>query len=201
MAPDVPAPEPPAEPTVAPDVPAPEPPAEPDVPAPEPPAEPTVATVEEVVVVEPTAVSAPVVARGEAIYRSLNYDLATVGYSISFHPRNEQFLGLTFTRRRHIEIYDRTSMSDADLAHVIAHEIGHAVDHILNDLDDRNRWRSARGIDANIRWWPGEAAPDRATPAGDFAECFGTLLAGSPSQSAWGSCDAQLDLIAELARG
>ena len=144
-------------------------------------------------------VGAPTGLRGERLYLSLNYDIAALGYTISFHDANLRFLGVTLTEHRHIEIYDRITLSDADLAHVIAHELGHAIDHVLNDVDDRNRWRAARGMDPGIHWWPPNAGVDRATPAGDFAECFASVIAGGRSDSAWGSCSEDVDLLVELA--
>ena len=179
------------------------------------PARPVPATAIPAILIEPTpvptvaAVPAPVpapapadhVARGQAALARINYDLSSVGYTISFHPGNQAHLGLTFTRNRHIEIYVRQSMSNATLAYVIGHEMGHAVDHIRNTTADRQRWSAARGMAANGAWWPVGVGSDLATPAGDFAECFASWATGSPSHSSWGGCGSAMPLMGELAYG
>lgn len=139
------------------------------------------------------------VTRGNAALARLGYDVASIGYTISFHPHTGSHRGLTFTRRRHIEVYVRPSMTDAELDYVIAHELGHAVDHMRNSDEERGRWRAARGIDPHGSWWPTGTGSDFATPAGDFAECFASWLAGSPSHSAWGGCGSVMSLVQELA--
>jgi len=131
----------------------------------------------------------------------VGYNLAPLGYSISFHPGNANYYGLTFSGPRTIEIYVRPESSDAHLAYVVAHEVGHAIDHILNSADDRVRWRSVRGISQEINWWPSSGRGDLATPAGDFAECFAAWAVGSPGYSSWGSCGGSTGLMAELANG
>lgn len=171
------------------------------VPAPPPPPSPSVPTpAPQVVAVAPAATSNHV-ARGEAMYARIGFDVASIGYSISFHETDPNFLGLTFSGPRSIEIYVRPGSSDAHLSYVIAHEIGHAIDHILNSADDRARWRSVRNIPTDIQWWPSNVRSDMATPAGDFAECFASWSVGSASHSSWGNCAGSYSVMAELARG
>lgn len=148
------------------------------------------------------AASAPNhVARGEAMYARIGFDVASLGYSISFQHYNASYLGLTFSGPRNIEIYVRPDSSDAHLSYVIAHEIGHAIDHILNSGEDRVRWRASRGISPDVPWWPSTVRSDMATPAGDFAECFASWRVGSPSHSSWGNCSGSHALMAELVQG
>jgi len=139
--------------------------------------------------------------RGQDAMQLVMFDLASIGYTVSFHPANPRYLGLTFTDRRHIEVYVRRSTSDAYLAYIIAHEIGHAVDHIRNDNADRAAWRAQRGMVAGLPWWPTNLDSDLSTPAGDFAECFASWSTGFNSHSAWGSCAPVMDQMAALAHG
>lgn len=104
------------------------------------------------------------------------------GWTVELMPARYDVHGLTFTGEARIELYVRPT-DDADiLARVLAHELGHAADLTLNDDTDRAAWLDQRGIDG-APWWPGEAASDFASGAGDFAECFSTWQVGSTSRS------------------
>jgi hypothetical protein len=102
------------------------------------------------------------------------------GWRIRFREASQGAYGYTLTDEQQIEIYVRPDQSDALLAHVLAHELGHAVDVALNDGDDREAWREARGM-AEQPWWPDDRAADFATGAGDFAECFAAAMLGPGS--------------------
>ncbi len=111
--------------------------------------------------------------------------------------------GYTYVDEQRIEIFVRDDMSDALLAHVIAHELGHAVDVTLNTGEDRSSWATARGIEA-VQWWPGSGVTDFSTGAGDFAESFAAWQVGTANyRSAVASAPSaeQLALLASLATG
>ena len=137
--------------------------------------------------------------RGQAAYEAVDFDLADLDYEISFHGPEFGYLGMTFLDENRIEIYARPTLSDDELAFVVGHEIGHAVDHMLNSPEDRQRWREARGVDPDVRWWPAQDTTDWGSLAGDFAECFAAWLTGEPSKHVETSCDGTEELIEELA--
>ena len=122
------------------------------------------------------------------------------GWSIAFLPAKVGLRGLTKVGERRIEIYVRARDTAASLARVVAHELGHAVDVGLNSPADRVRWREVRGVSGSVSWWPGDAVSDFDTLAGDFAEAFATMLAGSVSQSriAPPPGPAELAVLAEM---
>ncbi len=99
-------------------------------------------------------------------------------WTIKFSPGRSGILGYTYTDRKEIEVFVRDNISDALLAHVIAHELGHAVDLTLNSGDDRRSWQDARGI-ASTAWWPSSGATDFSVGAGDFAESFAAWQVGA----------------------
>jgi hypothetical protein len=142
--------------------------------------------------------------RGERALSTFSYDWRNgiPGWEISFHEARSGVLGYTFVDERRIEVYVRPEMSDALLAHVIAHEIGHAVDVTHNSGEDRKRWQRLRGIE-DEPWWPGSGATDFSTGAGDFAESFAAWQVGDNSfRSMIGDSPgaAEITLIAELSR-
>lgn len=143
------------------------------------------------------AVSPPTTAEdlGRAALAQLPVSPADFGFSISFHGALDGYQGLTHVGDRHIEIFVRQGDSRQHLAHVIAHEIGHAVDIARNDESDRASWRAARGMGNGVAWWPGPAAPDFQTGAGDFAECFAYRFLRTPTRSVFGSCAGTESLI------
>jgi hypothetical protein len=104
------------------------------------------------------------------------------GWTVELMPARYDVHGLTFTGDARIELYVRPTDDAATLARVLAHELGHAADLTLNDDTDRAGWLDQRGI-PHAPWWPGEAASDFASGAGDFAECFSTWQVGSTSRS------------------
>ena len=143
--------------------------------------------------------------RGERALASYSYNwqAGLPGWEISFHPGRQGVLGYTFVQEQRIEVYVRSAMSDALLAHVVAHELGHAIDVTLNSGDDRRRWQEQRAIDEKA-WWPGNGATDFSTGAGDFAESFASWQVGDASfRSNLGDppTDADNALMAELASG
>ena len=125
---------------------------------------------------------------------------ALPGWRISFHGERPGLFGLTLVDDKRIEIYVRKEQDPELLVHIVAHEIGHAVDVTMNDGPDRRRWQEARGIGSEP-WWPGEAASDFATGAGDFAEGFAFWQAGPEhfrSKIGPSPTEEQIALLAEL---
>jgi hypothetical protein len=122
------------------------------------------------------------------------------GWTVEFLPERDGLYGLTKVRHQRIEIYVRLDRSPTFLAHVIAHELGHAVDVTLNDEDDRDRWRAARGLDS-APWWPESGKTDFQTGAGDFAESFAAWQINADNfRSELGTAPTatQTELLAEL---
>ena len=139
--------------------------------------------------------------RSLALLRT-DWRAALPGWQIRFLPGRKGLRGATYPDRRVIEIYVRSGDRPDELAHVVAHELGHAVDVARLDDADRAAWRAARGVPANVRWFPeGSAVADYATPAGDWAESFAHWQVGSGWFSRVGPPPdaAQQVLIARLA--
>lgn len=111
--------------------------------------------------------------RGEKALGELGIDIATLlpGWTIGFEGPRDGMRGTTFPYDHHIAIYMRDSYSDVELRHVIAHEVGHAVDVTYLNDEARARYLEARGA-AGLQWWPGSAAPDYSSGAGDWAEAW-----------------------------
>jgi len=130
----------------------------------------------------------------------ISYPWQDLGYELRFLPAKEGLRGLTYPYEQRIEIYVRPSDTPESLAHVVAHEVGHVIDVVLNSGESRVRWLTARGLDADYRWWPTSGESDFATGAGDFAECFAVWQVDAPSYSEIdATCADDLGLLRELA--
>lgn len=160
---------------------------------------------------EPTPVPPVVIAAlpptpgevGTAALELVRFDWRSrfVEWEIHFEGARDGLRALTFPSERRIEVFVRAGDTPSSIHRVLAHEIGHLVDVEVNSEDDRNRWRSQRGIGDSVSWWPDESKPDFATGAGDFAEAFAVWETGVTSHSTVaGQPDAaDLALLEELA--
>ncbi len=143
--------------------------------------------------------------RGLRALDRISYDWANrlPGWTVTFSPGRNGVFGYTYVSEQRIEIFVRDSMSDALLAHVVAHELGHAVDVTLNSGDDRAAWADARSI-GTVQWWPGDGVTDFSTGAGDFAESFAVWQVGGGNyrgRAAGLPSAEQLSLLSTLANG
>jgi len=111
-------------------------------------------------------------ARGLAALARLSYPYRQLGYTIAFLPGMPGYFGRGFHEQRRIEVYVRSSESDDELAHVVAHEIGHAIDWLYHTPDRDRQWLLLRGVDPATEWAPCPFCPDFGAPSGDFAETF-----------------------------
>lgn len=119
--------------------------------------------------------------RGEAALRRLSYPYQQLGYTIEFLPGMPGYFGRGFHEQHRIEIYVRNSQSDAELAHVVAHEIGHAVDWMYHTPVRDRQWLLLRGVDPSTEWAPCPFCTDFGAPSGDFAESFALWQLGQTS--------------------
>jgi hypothetical protein len=119
--------------------------------------------------------------RGEAALRRLSYPYQQLGYTIVFLPGMPGYFGRGFHEQHRIEIYVRNSQSDAELAHVVAHEIGHAVDWMYHTPARDQQWLRLRGVDPSTEWAPCPFCTDFGAPSGDFAETFALWQLGQTS--------------------
>ena len=119
--------------------------------------------------------------RGEAALRRLSYPYQQLGYTIEFLPGMPGYFGRGFHEQHRIEIYVRNSQSDAELAHVVAHEIGHAVDWMYHTPARDRQWLLLRGVDPSTEWAPCPFCTDFGAPSGDFAETFALWQLGQTS--------------------
>ena len=126
----------------------------------------------------------------------LPFDISTVlpGWDVQYLGARDGYRGMTFSQTQIIELYVRPSDSASSLAGILAHELGHAID--LAHLDDQARleWYEGRGFVPGTPWWPGSAALDFHTGAGDFAEAFAFWALGDPSSSEIGGSLDQADM-------
>ncbi len=136
----------------------------------------------------------------EPTMAALGLDVEKVlpGWTVEFLPERPGFRGVTFRKELRIEMYVQAGDSPERLAGILAHEVGHAIDLTYLTEQDRHAWLAARGI--TNPWWPGDAAPDFATGAGDFAEAFAELTTGDPSESvaAGALTESQIELLNRL---
>jgi hypothetical protein len=117
--------------------------------------------------------------RGEQALARINYPWQTLGYTISFEPGRQTYLGLTESGPRIIHIYVRGNESLDTLTRTIGHELGHALDFTLTSDDERTQYIAIRGINATLDTWYGcDACEDYSTAAGDWAETFQYWLLG-----------------------
>jgi hypothetical protein len=160
------------------------------------------AAAEAVVSVDPSVAAGPVDAVAAVELVTYPWRSRLPGWTIEFLPPRPGYEGMTYPRRRLIEVYVRPGASARQVAEIAAHELGHAVDVSRLTDADRARWRAARGLPDTTAWNPTSAAPDFASGAGDFAEAFAAWQVGKSSRSTLaGQPDAQqLALVAELAR-
>lgn len=139
---------------------------------------------------------------GEAALAKVTYPWTDrlAGWSIVFLPGRPGLLGGTWTYEQRIEIYVRESQTAQDVAFTLAHELGHAVDVTLMSEHDRQRWKTARAIDAAVPWWVESGATDFSSGSGDWAEAFAVWQIGGESHSrvAPQPSPAQLKLLADL---
>ncbi len=137
--------------------------------------------------------------RGMDALESIDYPWRQVldGWTVSFQAGRSDVSAFVHFDRREIELFVRSSHSDAQLARVMAHEIGHVVDWRHVDDTERQRWLEQRGLTGRA-WYPTSGTNDFFSPAGDFAEAFAVWLLGGQSAARIGGpvTQADLDLMA-----
>jgi hypothetical protein len=116
--------------------------------------------------------------RGHAALRGLGYDWRALGYRVVFRPYKGGVLGTANRRTRLITIYVKPGQSELSLRTSLAHELGHALDFGHGSDQRRDTYRRIRGLSPRSAWFPCDRCNDLASPAGDFAEVFGTWLVG-----------------------
>ncbi len=131
-------------------------------------------------VAQTVATPAAVGAQAESLL-PFDWEQALPGWTIVYTGPDAGFRGLTYPYDKTIEMFVRPDDTPQSLAGILAHELGHAIDVTHFDDGDRNRWKDARGIDA--QWWPDAYASDFQTGAGDFAEAFAYWAVNDPSSS------------------
>lgn len=124
----------------------------------------------------PTTQPGPEV-RGQAVLASLSVNVLSLipGWTLEFLGEDPGYRGSTFPGERRIEIYVRNDLTDAQLAHTIAHEVGHAMD--IDQMDDASRvdWITARGR-PGLAWWAPSGVSDYSVGSGDLAESVAWTL-------------------------
>lgn len=140
-------------------------------------------------------------ARGQAALDRISYpwEQALDGWTISFNGPRSDISGWIDFGERTIYLYVRSSHSDTQLAHVMAHEIGHAVDFLKVTPSEKSRWLEQRGISPQS-WYPSAGSNDFSSPAGDFAEAFAVWQVGGAYQATIGTSPTQadFDLLADI---
>jgi len=155
----------------------------------------------------PTVLAAPetvnqfaqIGAEAEALI-AYDWESALPGWTIEYVGDTPGYRGLTHTPSKAIAIYVNDGDTAQDVAGILAHEIGHAIDVEYLDDSGRGAWLEARGMPR--AWWPGNGLGDFHVGAGDWAEAVASLIAGSPSDSAYGDFTPdQLNLVSQLLPG
>ena len=137
--------------------------------------------------------------RATEIEARIDFDFrrALPSWTIVHAGSDPTWRGLTNSIERTVTLFDRPETPVEEAAAILAHELGHAVDLDHLSDEDRNAWRSLRGITGP--WWADDGLADFAVGAGDFAEAVAAVLVGSPSRSDYGQFDdAQLRFVADL---
>jgi hypothetical protein len=109
---------------------------------------------------------------------ALDWPWQELVFDVRFRPYRGRFLGLTDASTRTITVYVKRGQSEGDLRTTIAHELGHALDAVTGTEETRAAYREARGIAADVPWYPCDRCEDLRSPAGDFAETFARWLVG-----------------------
>lgn len=122
-------------------------------------------------------------AEAEALI-SYDWESALPGWTVNFEGNAPGYRGMTHTPSQTITIYLDAGDTAHEAAGILAHEIGHAIDVVHMTDDARAQWLEARGMPR--AWWPGNGLSDFHVGAGDFAEGVASLIADSPSDSAYG---------------
>jgi hypothetical protein len=117
-----------------------------------------------------------VVARAE---RLVSVTPAQLGYTLRVAGPVAGLRGQTDTAARTITLFVSPSDAPHVVAHDLAHEIGHAFDARRLTPALRAAYLRGRGV-PGAPWFPGRAASDYRSGAGDFAEVFALCHASSP---------------------
>ena len=138
--------------------------------------------------------------RGQQALALINYPWQQLGYTVSFEPGRETYLGLTESGSRIIHIFVRDNESLDTLARTIGHEMGHALDFSMTSDDERAHYIAIRGINATVDTWYGcDACEDYSTAAGDWAETFQYFLFGPGQYYSKMGPPPSADQLAQLA--
>jgi hypothetical protein len=118
-------------------------------------------------------------ARVAAALATIDTPWRRLGYRLLVRPARAGVLGMSDATARTLTLYVRRDESVPLLAFTLAHEVAHVVDYEALTEADRRHWRRLRGIAESAPWYTDRAgAPDLATGAGDFAECFAVYEVG-----------------------
>jgi hypothetical protein len=117
------------------------------------------------------------------------FEQVAPAWQISFEAASQDgLLGIADQELQVIRVYVRADESDAALAFTLAHEMAHALDALHVTPDERDEYRSLRGMPQSLDWlweWDGGSSGDFVMPAGDFAESFAVATTGETSD--WAS--------------
>jgi len=117
--------------------------------------------------------------RQEAVLALIPFRWQQLKYDIVFMPPRTGVRAMIFSGDHRIEVYARPQDDNGLVAYDIAHELGHAIDLTYNNDETRKKWMQLRGIDPSTSWFGCDRCSDYATPAGDFAESFASIVFGS----------------------